>query len=257
MDQKIGIIIPARDGSSRFPHKPLAKICGVPMLERMWKLANQLDVPVIITSESKHVLESARRFGVPDVSLVLTGNCRNGTERVFEACRSRQFESVINLQGDAVLLPPWVIADLLAWMRTHAGEYATVAVPMDWEVFQRFEKEKVSGRASGTLVVCNMNHQAMYFSKNMIPSVRNKPEKSPYLRHIGIYGYRLSGLKKYMDLAPTPLEEIEGLEQLRLLEHGYPLHVVMSSMRGRTMWSIDYPEDIAVAERILQQEGEL
>ena len=110
--------------------------------------------------------------------------------------------------------------------------------------------------ASGATVVFDKNLNALYFSKAIIPFIRNAGAASIY-RHIGLYGYRRKGLDKYITLQPTPLEQAEGLEQLRALENGMKIHMVIVDYRGRTHGAIDAPEDVALVESIIAREGEL
>ena len=100
---------------------------------------------------------------------------------------------------------------------------------------------------------------ALYFSKTIIPFVREWPAtgESPFFQHIGVYAYRREALRRYVELPMGPLEAVEQLAHLRALEHGMPIRVVDLSLRGRTMWSIDNPQDVARVEQIIQAEGEL
>jgi 3-deoxy-manno-octulosonate cytidylyltransferase (CMP-KDO synthetase) len=111
------------------------------------------------------------------------------------------------------------------------------------------------------MVVFDRNHKALYFSKNLIPFVRDPLLQKdvtdlPLYQHIGLYAYRWAMLKRYVQLPPSRLEQLEGLEQLRALENGIPIHVVPVDYRGRTHASIDSPEDVQSVERILAKEGE-
>jgi 3-deoxy-manno-octulosonate cytidylyltransferase (CMP-KDO synthetase) len=107
-------------------------------------------------------------------------------------------------------------------------------------------------------VTFDRNSNALYFSKNLIPFVRNSSKDDPYVfRHIGLYAYRHAALERYVSLEPSPLERAEGLEQLRALENGMPIRVVEVDYRGRTHWSVDTPEDISHVEEIINREGEL
>ena len=110
----------------------------------------------------------------------------------------------------------------------------------------------------GTLVVFDRNMNALYFSKTPIPFVRpNKLKELPLYRHIGLYAYRYETLANYLTLQPGPLEQVEGLEQLRALENGINVRVVLVDYRGRTHWSVDSPDDVSKVEAIIAREGEL
>jgi len=121
----------------------------------------------------------------------------------------------------------------------------------------RFLLGKLSAaEIKGTTVVFDVNKNALYFSKAILPYIRNAGHAHIY-RHIGLYGYRKEALARYVALKPTPLELGEGLEQLRALEHGMVVRVATVDYRGRTHWSIDAPGDAAIAEAIIEREGEL
>jgi 3-deoxy-manno-octulosonate cytidylyltransferase (CMP-KDO synthetase) len=255
------IIIPARIGSTRFPKKPLASILGKPLLERTWRIAKAVKNSdrVVIATDSEEILQASKLFGA---EAILTPNeCENGTLRTWAAVQSLGLSPniVINLQGDAVLTPPWVIEAVIDAMDADKKiQIATPATRLTWSQYDHYLASKECGRASGTLVVFDQNRNALYFSKGAIPFVRHRTSEAPPIhRHIGIYGYRMDSLQMYSGLAPTPLEQMEGLEQLRALENSIPIRIVPVNYKGRTHWSIDNPSDIQVAESIIKAEGEL
>ncbi len=255
------IIIPARKGSTRFPNKPMAWIGGQQLLQRTWRIAQEVKevTEVYIATDDETIRNHAEGFGA---KVVMThSDCENGTLRVFEATQQlkNQPEIIINLQGDAVLTPPWVIQAVVDEMQKDASiGLATPATQLDWHHYDEFVESKSGGRVSGTLVVFDRNRNALYFSKGLIPFVRDRNVSSPPIyRHIGLYGYRRATLKEYSSFKPSPLEEIEKLEQLRALENGIPIRIIPVDYRGRTHWSIDNPEDVAIAEGIIKREGEL
>ena len=118
---------------------------------------------------------------------------------------------------------------------------------------------KGAGIVSGTTVTFAKNGNALYFSKGIIPFVRSAPANGepPIFQHIGVYAYRADALKHYIHLPQGMFEEVEQLEQLRALEHGIPIRVVQVSLQGRTMWSVDNPQDVGRVEEIIRAEGEL
>ncbi len=255
------IVIPARKGSTRFPNKPLALIQGRQLLYRTWLIAKAVTGvdETYIATDDEEIREQAEKFGA---KVLMTGShCENGTERVYDAVQQlkKKPEIAINLQGDAVLTPPWVIQSIVETLQKDATvPLATPATRLDWKRYDEFLQSKAGGRVSGTLVVFDLNHRALYFSKGLIPFVRDrKIAEPPIYRHIGLYGYRYETLKKYIELKPTPLEGIEKLEQLRALENGIPIRIVLVDYRGRTHWSVDNPEDIKIVEEIVRREGEL
>lgn len=269
--QKILIVIPARQGSTRFPNKPKALVLGKSVLERTWNIAqsiykrNAAIEKVVVASETNDILEFAKTFGA---ETCLTGeHCRNGTERAHathEAIES-QAGIIINLQADALLTPPWVLESLIAQMQVNTHwMVSTPMMQLSWAQFEEFQRSKANGRVSGTLVVFDRYFKALYFSKGQIPFLRegvpentNPRSPSSLWRHIGVYAYRLPALEKYQQWGSGVLEKTEGLEQLRFLENGESIFLVPVDYRGRTHWSIDNPEDIDVAEQIIRREKEL
>jgi 3-deoxy-manno-octulosonate cytidylyltransferase (CMP-KDO synthetase) len=258
---KAVIIIPARFHSTRLPGKPLQLIRGKSMLQRMWQIAKQVSqvAGVYIATEDKRIVEHAHTFQAH--ALLTPDSCINGTERVLAAAEllNPRPEIILNLQGDAVLTPPWVIQALLnAMLANEALMFATTAVRMARAEYEQMALSKKRGQVGGTTVVFDQDHRALYFSKSMIPFLREtREEPLPVYRHIGLYAYRYAFLKQYASLPPTLLEKTEGLEPLRALEHGLPIHVVEVDYQKRTHWSVDSAEDVGLVEAIIDREGEL
>ena len=239
----------------------MATVCGTPLLKRTWQIAKSVKNvdDVFIATDDAEIFSLAESFGAKAV--MTDPNCENGTLRVYDALKKLGIkpEITINLQGDALLTPPWAIQAVVDEMRKNPEiRLGTPATHLDWNRYDEFTESKKNGRASGTLVVFDRNQNALYFSKGVVPFVRDRSaEQAPIYRHIGLYGYRYETLARYAELDPTPLEKIEKLEQLRALENGIPIKVVLVDYKGRTHWSIDNPEDVEVAERIIAREGEL
>lgn len=253
------IIIPARYGSSRLSGKPLQMIAGRSMLERVWRIAKAVRgvSRVVVATEDQRVVDHAKSFGAE--AILTPESCTNGTERVHAAVELAdvQEEIILNLQGDALLTPPWVLEAMIDEIeRAPEADIVTPAVKLEGESLEAFKKHKLTSPSSGSTVVFDPKHYAMYFSKSVIPYMRNAGSTSVY-RHIGLYGYRKTGLDHYVALPPTPLEKTEGLEQLRALEHGLKVRIAIVDYKGRTHGSVDSPEDVAVAEAIIAREGEL
>ena len=259
MGQESVIVIPARMASTRFPGKPLVKIHGISMLERVWRIARQVKGAdaVVIATDSEELREHAGVFGA---EVIMTSSaCRTGTDRVAEALNSISggVEVIFSLQGDAVLTPPWVVEQVLEEMKKdrHAG-MGTPAVKLSGQALSSFLEQKRGGSSSGTCVVFDAGHRALYFSKAVIPYDYGKRE-GPCYRHIGLYAYREAVLRQLTSLEQGEFERVEKLEQLRALEHGISIRVVLVDYRGRTHASVDRPEDIALVEQIIEAEGEL
>lgn len=261
---KVIIVIPARYGSTRLPGKPLSVIAGKPMVQRVWELAKHtkhVDSVLVATDDSR-IVTAVDEFG--GTAVMTDESISNGTMRVLAAVRDLKLDDedvIINLQGDAPVTPPWVIQELVDGMRLHLHwQIGTPAVQLTWDALHAFKEAKQTTPFSGTCVVFNRDQKALYFSKNIIPALRKvdeKAEKSPVYRHIGLYAYRYGALKNYATLQASPLEELEGLEQLRALENDIPIHVVTVDYKGRSHESVDSPEDIERVEAVIREHGEL
>lgn len=257
------IVIPARAGSSRFKNKPLAVLQHQTLIERVWRLARAVNAAqrVIIATDSDPIRNAAVQMGA---EVVLTpSSLQNGTERtayVVEQC-ALQDDVIVNLQGDAVLTPPWIIESLVQALQAQPHwQVATPSFALCAKSYDDYVSRKKKGRASGTTVVFDHTGRALYFSKAVIPNWRQQPHDLSQVQafqHIGVYAYRAKALARYAQLPMGRFEQIEQLEQLRWLEHGDAVHVVEVDLRGRILWSIDYPEDLDVAKSIIERQGEL
>lgn len=254
------IVIPARYNSNRFPGKPLALMQGKSLIERVWSIAKSVTGidDVYIATDDTRIESHAKGFSA---KVIMTEACENGTERIFQAIKHLPTtpDLIINLQGDAVLTPPWVIQALFNRARDNPRlGMLTPATLISKEHYFTLQAAKLKGEVGGTMLVFDKLQNALYFSKSMIPYLRDSsiPDPPLYL-HIGLYAYRYATLKHYVSLKPTLLERLEGLEQLRALENGISIHVVTVDYRGRTHASIDSPDDVRRVETILKHEGEL
>jgi 3-deoxy-manno-octulosonate cytidylyltransferase (CMP-KDO synthetase) len=252
-------VIPARYGSTRFPGKPLHEIAGVAMVERVRRLA--VAAPsidrVMVATDDQRIIDAVAAHGGDAV--MTPASCRNGTERAFEAVKdfAEDTDVIVNLQGDAPLTPPWVIdAAAAAMAEEPALELATPAVALTEDAYAKLASAKAAGEVGGTTVVFDKQMNALYFSKAIIP-FRREDAGVPVHKHIGLYAYRFSTLKRLVALEPSPLERTESLEQLRALENGIPIRIVLTDYRGRTPWSVDSPRDAEIAADIVEREGEI
>lgn len=252
------IIIPARYQSTRLPGKPLAAIAGRSMIERVWRIARSVSgvSGVYVATDNDAIAKAVTAFG--GQAVMTSAECRNGTERAIQAVERLGLspDTVINLQGDAPITPPWVVQALVDGMAADAqAAMCTPAVRLTGPALARFLEEKKVTPTSGTTVVTDKRGYALYFSKAVIPYPRGgEPEA---LRHIGLYAYRFATLKQLAALPMGRLEAAEKLEQLRALENGIGVKVVEVDYRGRSHASVDSPEDVARVERIIKEEGEL
>jgi len=262
----IAIVVPSRYGSTRFPGKPLHPVAGRSLVRRMWDIAAGVGgtAGVWIATDDPRIADHVTGFG--GKAVMTPANCATGTDRVHAALQAIDMaidvpvDAVINVQGDAVLTPPWVIQALVDALQD-SGEPAMVtpAVVLDRARYDQLLAAKQTSPSSGTTVVVDGQMNALYFSKQVLPFIR-KPDTDPFptvYRHVGIYGYTRETLDRLCGMAPSPLEQAEGLEQLRALENGIAIRVVPVDYRGRTHWSIDHPDDVAAAEEIIAREGEL
>lgn len=253
------IVIPARYSSTRFPGKPLAIINGITMIERVYRLARASsdNARIVVATDSDLIANHVKSFSCEVV--LSTADYRNGTERVASVLDilGDNFEFVINFQGDAVLTPPWIIKALEEAAVDLKVNIATPATRFLESSYKKFKDTKASGEVGGTTVVFNKKFDALYFSKSIVPFIRNIANDVPLWRHIGIYGYRPEILKHLVQLEPGPLELAEGLEQLRALEHGINIRVIPVDYFGRTHWSVDSIDDLRYCENLIHKEGEL
>jgi len=235
-------IIPARWSSTRFPGKPLHAIAGKPLLQRVWEQcqrARELHSTIIATDDMR-IAEAAFRWGA-EVALTRS-NHRSGTERVAEvAKRAGRFPLILNVQGDEPLISPPLLDRLVSKMRHDPEiEMITAAHP--------FENAADSDSPHQVKVVLDRAGRALYFSRSPIPFLRDSKGSPRLLRHQGVYGFRRDTLLRLVALPPSALERAESLEQLRALENGVRVFVLVTKHGSP---GVDTPEDAAALERIL------
>ncbi len=252
------IVIPARFNSSRFPGKPLCEINGITMLERIWNIAQKVSSvdQVLIATDDDRIKEHCEKINADYI--MTSKDCRTGSDRVLEAfIKSKSdAEIIFSFQGDSVLTPPWIIESVLDEITNSAEvNICTPAVLLKGEELKRFVASKKNGSSTGTSVTFDKNMDAMYFSKSLIPSSRT--DDYTVYKHIGLYAYRKDSLIEFSKLAQSKFEKIEQLEQLRLLESGHKVRVKLVELDGRTLHSVDNPEDVQIVENIILEQGEL
>ncbi len=266
---KLAIAIPARYGSTRFPGKPLAMINGKSMLQRVVEIAQKAaedydNVTIFVTTEDKRIIAHAEELGVS--CLTTPPSCPTGSDRVLSAIRQLQEwpDFVINLQGDTPFTPPSVITKIFdAYKENPRAEVITPIHRLSWNDLDRLKDSKKDTPFSGTTVVVNNKGRAMWFSKNIIPAIRKEQDLreqnnfSPIYQHIGLYGFRSDILENFCSLQQGVYEEVEGLEQLRMLENGIRVDTVKIEIEdGQIQSGIDSPEDLARAESHILTYGE-
>ena len=256
------IFIPARYASTRYPGKPLVGLTGATgesktLIQRSWEAARSVrgaDAVYVLTDDAR-IAEAARGFG-SDV-LMTSEQARNGTERCAEgvAQLAEVPDCVVNLQGDAPLTPAWFVEALIAAMGDPAVQMATPILRCDPETLSNFVTDRQNGRVGGTTAVTRTDGTALYFSKEVLPFVGSLESPPEVWHHVGVYAYRPAALKAYMSWSEGPLEQAEGLEQLRFLENGMPVSCVPVEGKGRVFWELNNPVDVARIETVLAKEG--
>ncbi|HEX4122188.1 MAG TPA: 3-deoxy-manno-octulosonate cytidylyltransferase [Verrucomicrobiae bacterium] len=242
---KIAGIIPARYGSARFPGKPLALIAGKPLIghvvEQCQKATSLSEV--IVATDDTRIWEVAQGFCRAEMT---APDHASGTDRIAEVAQNCSFDAVINIQGDEPLIEPAVIDAVAAALTKE--EMSTAATLI--EEVSEWESPNV------VKVVVNSAGRALYFSRRAIPYVRdaatgaNQLAAFPFLKHLGIYGYRRQTLLRLVKFPVSPLERAEKLEQLRALENGIQIGVVRVS---HDSVGVDVPADVKRVEQILKK----
>jgi len=263
---KAAILIPARFASNRYPGKPLVGLKGAggtekTLIQRSYEAAKRVPgvAEVHVVTDDERIAEAVRGFG--GSALMTSEHARNGTERCAEALDQLgvDIDVIVNFQGDALLTPPGFVTALLDQLQTDAAaDVATPAMRQRVAEVRKLQSEEAAGRVGGTSVVVDGEGRALYFSKKLIPYLPEKAlggEMSPVRLHIGVYAYRRSALATYVATPPTELEELEGLEQLRFLVAGIPVHVVEVQTPAFTLRELNNPEDVSPIEDALAMAG--
>jgi len=263
---KIAIIIPARYGSTRFPGKPLAMINGRAMIDHVHDLA--LDavkglkkrVAVIVATDDHRIEDHCGRQGY--AVFRTSSQCKTGSDRVLEAAIKlpKEPDIVINLQGDAPLTPVEAIEKVIyCFANTPDTQVSTPVKQLSWDELSYLRRRKKITPFSGTTAIIGKNDKALWFSKTLIPTIRDEEDLrktgslSPVFQHLGLYGYRLDVLKKFVKTPQGVYEQLEGLEQLRFLENDIPVQCVRLSESALIHSGIDAPEDIESVESLLRR----
>ncbi|KLN97437.1 3-deoxy-manno-octulosonate cytidylyltransferase [Moellerella wisconsensis] len=245
------VIIPARFASTRLPGKPLADIHGKPMVVRVMEQALKSGASrVIIATDHQEVVDAVQRAG--GEACMTDSNHHSGTERLAEVIEKYQFaddEIIVNVQGDEPLIPPMIISQVANNLATSQAEMGTLAVPIN-NAEEAFNPNAVK-------VVMDQSGYALYFSRAAIPwqrdqfAVNKQIIGDHFLRHIGIYAYRAGFIRRYVTWPASPLENIEMLEQLRVLWYGEKIHVAVAAQAPGA--GVDTPEDLDSVRKIFAQ----
>jgi 3-deoxy-manno-octulosonate cytidylyltransferase (CMP-KDO synthetase) len=240
-------IIPARYGSTRFPGKALALIAGKPLIQHVVERCQQARslAEVIVATDDARIQKAVQGFCRAEMTAL---SHPSGSDRIAEVAGRCACDAVVNIQGDEPLIAPGVI-DAVVGALTGA-EMSTAATPI--------KRPEEYDNANVVKVVVNAAGRALYFSRRTIPYLREAAAASPgeqlaafpFLKHLGIYGYRRETLLRLVQFPVSPLEQAEKLEQLRALENGIPIAVVRVDYDSV---GVDVPADVGRVERLLKE----
>jgi 3-deoxy-manno-octulosonate cytidylyltransferase (CMP-KDO synthetase) len=238
---RIAAVIPARLASTRMTRKVLRPIAGRPMVEWVWRAAQASGLmdPVLVATDAEEVAEVCRARAIPVV--MTSPTCPSGSDRVREVARQIDAEIYVNIQGDEPTLTPDFFPPLLGLFDRSEVEVSTLSVPCPSHEFNNPNAVKV---------VTALDGRALYFSRATIPFDRDATGFAGYRKHLGIYAYRKHALARFASLTPSPLEKLERLEQLRLLENGINIYVAEAP---RDTVGVDTEEDLVRAEGVLHR----
>jgi 3-deoxy-manno-octulosonate cytidylyltransferase (CMP-KDO synthetase) len=240
-------IIPARFASTRFPGKPLADICGKPLLQHVFESVStsKLLSRIAIATDDSRIAEAAHNFGA---EVIMTdSDLPSGTDRIFQAYLQMKTEGdiIVNIQGDEPLFSGHLADELISRLSASEADVATMVKKIT-SVEDLFNPSNVKA-------VVGNNGYALYFSRNTLPFVRDqKPidwiKVHDFYKHVGVYAYKASALKRFVALPVSKLESLEQLEQLRLMEDGARYLCVETEIE---LVGVDTPQDVQRVEKIL------
>jgi 3-deoxy-manno-octulosonate cytidylyltransferase (CMP-KDO synthetase) len=242
---EVTIVIPARYGSTRLPGKPLHILAGKPMLA--WVIQAAQDIPntnLLVATDHPAIVALATSLNV--AAILTPSDCSSGTDRVYNALTqlTNKPRYVINLQGDAPLTNKSLLQQLIFELTasTAALPVVTPAINLTWEQYDKLAVNKLSNPYSGTLCIKSLDDHALWFSKQIIPQVRNE-----------IYGYSFAALEKFISLPVSFYEQLEGLEQLRFMENNIPIKLIMLADNINLWRGVDTVDDAQFVASLLEQ----
>jgi 3-deoxy-manno-octulosonate cytidylyltransferase (CMP-KDO synthetase) len=237
---RIAGVIPARLSSTRLSRKVLRRIAGRPMVEWVWRAATASGLmdPVLVATDAEEVASVCRERGIPTV--MTSPDCASGSDRVREVARQIDAEIYVNIQGDEPTLTADFFPPLLALFERPDVQVATLAV--------RCPAHEIDN-PNAVKVVTALDGRALYFSRATIPFDRDGADFIGYRKHLGIYAYRKAALERFAALPPSWIEQMERLEQLRLLDNGIDIYVAAAP---RDTIGVDTEEDLQRAEAMLK-----
>lgn len=242
-------VIPARYGSTRFPGKPLSQIINKPMIQHVYErasLAEKLD-KILVATDDERIYKAVKSFN--GEAVMTASDIQTGTDRVYEASRSLDFDIILNIQGDEPLIDPELLNSIVSEFGKDDNVYVVTPV-------KKIESTDELLNPNLARVTIDKKGFALYFSRAAIPYNRDKEienwlEGSGYYRHIGVYGFSKLFLQRFVEMGSSNLENIEKLEQLRILENGYRIKTVLTEYNPVC---VDVPQDLEKVEEILKKE---
>lgn len=258
------IVIPARFGSTRLPGKPLIEIAGRTLLARVVEIGRRAaalagHADLVVATDDDRIADHAETLGCAVVLTARTIQSGSGRAHAAAAAQDVPPGIVVNLQGDAPFVPATAVAALIDALRESTFDVATPVVRLGWPELDLLRAHKSETPSSGTTVTRGVDGRALWFSKGIIPQLRNETRTaalSPIYRHLGVYAYRVEALARFESLPPSPYEQLEGLEQLRFLENDIPMLTVEVAAPRHPMSGIDSATDVVLAERLIAQLGD-
>ncbi|MBW6515270.1 MAG: 3-deoxy-manno-octulosonate cytidylyltransferase [Candidatus Cloacimonetes bacterium] len=231
--------IPARMASERLPGKPLQLLAGKPLIQRVYEVVQETGLfhEVLVLTDSNEIKDCVEGFG--GFALLTSPDCQSGTERILEIRDKLNQVIIVNVQGDEPFISKEALSNLINVFNNQKVEIASL--------MHRLDDSTDLKSPNSVKVTVDLNKDALYFSRSLIPYNRNKSSEldCPYYKHIGVYAFRKGILDLLADLGPGILEHIEKLEQLRWLEHGFKIRMVNTDYKG---FGIDTKEDLEKAE---------
>ena len=262
------IVVPARYGSTRFSGKPLARIAGRSMLHRVALRAKAAahalrDAECVVATDDQRIADHCQEINVQAV--ITDPALPSGSDRAYAASQAlgASPDYIVNLQGDAPFTPIDYMTSLVDRLDASDCDVATPVIRLDWSALDDLRAAKKETPFSGTTAIIGKDDKAIWFSKTIIPSIRNedalrsKGTLSPVRRHVGLYAFRNSALRQFCDAPKTDYEESEGLEQLRLLENGLTISCVEVATPPLSTSGIDTKTDLDRLEHLIAQHGDL
>ena len=247
MSVQVVCIIPSRYESTRFPGKPLADLCGKPMIQHVYErvLRAKTVSSAAVATDDERIFAAVRAFG--GRAVMTSPRHRSGTDRIAEAVETMGLQDddiVVNIQGDQPLFEPVQVDEVVGPL------LADASIPMSTLIYRIVRGEEIT-HPNAVKTVFDHDHFALYFSRATIPFVRNSGKKADYFKHHGIYAYRRDFLRTFAALPEGVLERLEALEQLRALEHGYRIKVVVTP---HDSVEVDTPQELERVRRLLTGE---